>query len=451
MENAIIAVNNKHILHSAKIDIESSKRYTGSAIYDYVDENKDIQQITFPDLAVDTATTTAKGFIPATQKFMLSPAFSYAGDVTLSARNELLSFTGAAGITHDCSTIKSYNIKFKGPIDPKNVLIPVSDKPRDINDNLVFSGSYIHVDSMHIYPAFLSQQKSYTDVALVNSSGFLYYEKAKDRYIITSREKLADQTLPGNMITFDKKNCILSGEGTINFGAKYDLLKLESAGNVVHSIDSGNVNVEAILALDFFFSQDALKLMADEIRMMPSLKPVDLNTELNNKGMKDLMGTEVATQIKEEMDLFGTSKTLPKEFTYELLLNEVKLFWNKTTSSFRSKGKIGIGFIGPQPINVYVDGYIEIQRRKTGDMLDIYLKANESTWYYFSYFKGVMMTHSGNNNYNSLIKSLKLKDRKHPDATVRLPYTYMIASEDRLGRFLKRMATDNPGDEPVTK
>ncbi len=451
MENAIIAVNNKHILHSAKVDIESSKRYSGSAIYDYVDENKDIQQITFPDLAVDTATTTAKGFIPASQKFMLSPAFSYAGDVTLSARNELLSFTGAAGITHDCSAIKSYNIKFKGPVDPKNVLIPVSDKPRDINDNLVFSGSYIHVDSMHIYPAFLSQQKSYTDVALVNSSGYLYYEKAKDRYIITSREKLADQTLPGNMITFDKKNCILSGEGTINFGARYDLLTLTSAGNVVQSIDSGNVNVEAILALDFFFSQEALKLMADQLRMMPSLKPVDLNTELNNKGMKDLMGKEVAAQIKEEMDLFGSSKTLPKEFTYKLLLNEVKLFWNKSTSSFRSKGKIGIGFIGPQPINVYVDGYIEIQRRKTGDMLDIYLKADESTWYYFSYFKGVLMTHSGNNEYNSLIKSIKLKDRKHPDATVRLPYTYMIASEDRLGRFLKRMAVDDPDAEPVIK
>ncbi len=36
MQNAIIAVNHRHILHSAKIDIESTKRYTGSAIYDYV-------------------------------------------------------------------------------------------------------------------------------------------------------------------------------------------------------------------------------------------------------------------------------------------------------------------------------------------------------------------------------------------------------------------------------
>ena len=141
-------------------------------------------------------------------------------------------------------------------------------------------------------------------------------------------------------------------------------LNFTGAGKVDHSLDSGKVNIEAILALDFHFSQEALKVMADEIRLMPSLKPVNLNTDLNKKGMKDLMGVGAATQLKEEMDLFGTSRNLPKEFTYELLLNDVNLYWNEATSSFRSRGKIGIGFVGHQPINVYVDGYIEIQTKK---------------------------------------------------------------------------------------
>jgi hypothetical protein len=157
--------------------------------------------------------------------------------------------------------------------------------------------------------------------------------------------------------------------------------------------------------------------------------------------MKDLLGSTAAAQIKEEVDLFGTSKNLPKDFIYKLLLNDVKLYWNEPTSSFRSKGKIGIGFIGNQPINVYVDGYVEIQRRRSGDMLDIYLKADESTWYYFSYFRGVMMTQAGNNSYNSLITSIKLNDRKHPQSSIRIPYTYMIAVEDRLRKFLQRMSS----------
>jgi hypothetical protein len=148
--------------------------------------------------------------------------------------------------------------------------------------------------------------------------------------------------------------------------------------------------------------------------------------------------------MKEELDLFGTSRNLPKEFNFELLLNDVKLYWNESSSSFRSEGKIGIGFIGTQPVNVYVDGFIEIQRRRSGDMFDIYLKADESTWYYFSYIRGNMMTQAYNINYNTLISTIKQNLRKHPDSSVRTPYTYMIAVEDRLGRFLQRMTgTDN--------
>jgi hypothetical protein len=347
---------------------------------------------------------------------------------------------------HNCKIIKSNNIKFKSKIDPKNVFIPITDKPRDINDNQVFSGSYINTDSTHIYPTFLSAQKSWTDVALINSSGYLYFDKAKNSYIIAPMEKIVDQSLNGNMLAFDKINCVLSGEGTINFGARFDLVKLTSAGKINQSLDSGKFNTETILALDFHFSQDALKVMADEIRMMPSLKPVNLNTDLNKKGMKDLMGISAATQLKEEVDLFGTSRNLPKEFTYELLLNDVKLHWNEATSSFRSEGKIGIGFVGTQPINVYVDGSIEIQRRRSGDMIDIYLKADASTWYYFSYFRGVMMTQSGNSSYNSIIKDIKQNDRKDPKSSLKVPYSYMIAVEDRLARFLRRMASEN-GEE----
>ncbi len=451
LQNSLIALNNKHILHSANIDVENSKKYAGSAIYNYVDENKEIQQITFPALDVYNASTSAKGFISSTQNFRLSPAFTFSGDVNLSANESLLSFTGAAGIIHNCNKIKSYNIKFKSQIDPKVVMIPISDQVRDINDNQVFSGSFIDIDSTHMYPAFLSARKTWSDVPLVSADGYLYFEKEKGLYKIASKEKLADQTLPGGLISFDKNFCVLSGEGKMSFGAKYDLLKMAAAGKVIHDTDSGKINIEAIIALDFYFSAPALKVMSDEIKMIPTLKAVNLNSDLIIKGMKDLLGDQAATQIKEEMDLFGSSKNLPKEFTYELLLNDVKLYWNEPTSSFRSKGKIGIGFIGPQPINVYVDGYVEIQRRRSGDLLDIYLKADESTWYYFSYFRGVLMTQSGNNNYNTIITSTKQSERKHPDATIRIPYTYMISVENRVQRFIQRMQSDKVEDQPANR
>lgn len=439
LKNAVLAVNNLHLIHSAEIEIESSKRYTGSGVYDYADEGNNIYQIKLPEITVDTTTTNARGKIAAGDKFMLSPAFTFTGDVGLSARSKDLLFTGSAGIIHDCSRIKSYPVKFKSLIDPKNVMIPISEKPRDINDELVFSGSFINLDSLHIYPAFLSAQKSWSDAGLVSATGVLWYNKKLNRYQISSKEKIADPALNGDMVALDKNLCNLSGEGRINFGANYDLVKMGSAGSFIQEGDSGNVEIKAIIGLDFYFSPEALKLMSDEFRMMPTLKAVNVNSEFYNKGMKDMLGATAAGQLKEETDLFGASRNLPREFTYELLLNEVTLYWNEASSSFRSKGKIGIGFIGNQPLNIYVDGYVDIQRRRSGDMIDIYLKASQSTWYYFSYFKGVMMAQAGNLEFNNLISSIKLKDREHPESSTRVPYTYMIAVEDRLGKFLRRM------------
>jgi hypothetical protein len=79
-------------------------------------------------------------------------------------------------------------------------------------------------------------------------------------------------------------------------------------------------------------------------------------------------------------------------------------------------------------------------------MIDIYLKANASTWYYFSYFKGVMMAQAGNIDFNTLLSTIKIKDRRHPDSSVKMPYTYMVAVEDRLERFLRRMAGEEEAE-----
>ena len=442
MDSSLVAVNNKFLLHSAKINIESTKRYTGAAVYDYTDENNEIQQITFPELLVDSLITHARGYIPVNQKFMLSPAFTFSGDVNLHAQKDNLNFTGAAGIVQDCSGLNTYSIKFSTAIDPLNIFIPVGEKPRDVNDNPVFFGSYINVDSVHIYPAFLSPQKSWADAGLVTPKGYIWYDKSKSRYLLSSREKIADPSLNDDLLALDRLNCVLTGEGSLNFGADFELVKMVSSGNVVHSMDSGNVEIQAILALNFHFSDDALKIMSDEIRMIPTLKAVNLNSDHYVKGMKNILGNEVATRLKEEIDLFGTAREMPREYNFRILLSDVNLYWNEASSSFRSKGKIGIGFIGKQSVNTYVDGFIEIQRRRSGDMFDIYLKADNSTYYYFSYIRGNMMTQSGNQAYNSLITSAKPNDRKDPASSVRVPYSYMISVEDRLPRFLRRMTSN---------
>lgn len=446
-ENSFIAVNNNHTIHSASVIIESSANYTGNGLYDYIDSEGGVQLISFPDIKVDTMATHANGFIPVSQNFKLGPAFTFSGDVALRSARKNLRFTGSSGIITNCSNLNTVPIKFSAVIDPKNILIPVSEKQRDVNDNLVYSGSEISLDSAGVYPAFLSERKSWSDNLMVSANGFLFYDKGAGRYRIASLEKLSDTGLPGNMVSFDKSYCLLSSEGKLDYGANYNHLKMESAGKVIHNTDSTSLSINALMGFSFYFSPEALKMMTDEIRMIPTLKSVNLSTAFYKKALRDLIGDKAANDITEDLQVYGNVRTMPQEFAYQIFLNDVNLVWNPNTMSFVSKGKIGIGFINGSPMNVYVDGYIEIQRKRSGDLLDIYLKPNDGTWYWFSYFPGVMMSLSSNRAYDDILSNLKESAKKDPNASGRVPYKYMIGLPDRLAKFLRRMEGDFEGEE----
>ncbi|MEA1887218.1 MAG: hypothetical protein U9N72_08425 [Bacteroidota bacterium] len=442
LENAIIAINNRHLIHDASVDILRSTRYTASGIYDYIDETGAIQPAKFDEIIVDSLQSEGRGHIPGYENFMLSPNFSFQGDVSFTNDVKQLHFLGSAGIVHNCDNIGSSPVRFESHIKPDNVMIPVDEKPRDINGNLITVGSYITIDSTHIYSAFLSPAKSWSDTPLVKAPGYIFYDKEDGKYKVADKEKLANPMLPGSIITFDINTCEVYSEGPVDLGLDFGLLDINSAGYVKHKTDSNLVELDVIVALDFHFSEPALKIMADEIRFIPTLEPVDVSSNEYNKAMQNLIGSEAAATLKEDMDLFGMTRSMPEDFQPELVLNDLTLTWNQEYQSYRSEGKIGIGFVGTQAMNIYVDGYIEFQKRRSGDLLDIYLKIDDDTWYWFSYTRGVLMALSGNNSFNLILTEEKTGNRRHPDHSIRTPYTYMVGVQDRLDNFLRRMTHD---------
>ena len=439
IDNAIIAINNKHIIHDASVDIMRSTRYMASGIYDYIDEAGAIQPVKFDEIIVDSLRSEGRGHIPGFDNFMLSPNFTFQGDVSFTNDMNQLYFLGSAGIVHNCDHIGSSPMRFESHINPDYVMIPVDDKPRDINGNLITVGTYITIDSTHIYSSFLSPGKSWSDTPLVKANGYIIYDNEEGKYKVAEKEKLANPLLPGSLITFDRNTCEVYSEGPVDLGLDCGLLNIISAGLVNHKTDSNLVELDVIVALDFHFSEPALKIMADEIRFIPTLEPIDISSNTYNKAMQNLLGSEAAATLKEEMDLFGVSRSLPESFQPELVLNDLKLVWNQDYQSYRSVGRIGVGFIGTQALTIYVDGFVEFQKRRSGDLLDVYLKIDDATWYWFSYTRGVLMALSGNNSFNSILTEERTGDRRHPDHSIRNPYTYMVGVQDRLDNFLRRM------------
>lgn len=428
-----------HTIHSATLNIAGKNYYSGFGNYDYIDENDEVHLIHFKEIKVDSGKhTVASGEIFEAANFLLSPAFLFQGRAFLRAPDSLLTFKGGVKIEHNCDQLLPSWLYFQTAIDPNNIYIPLPEQPVDINRSKIYTGMYMYYDSVHIYPAFLTGHKSYSDRTLITSNGFLYYDRVSQMFKIGSKEKINDFMLSENYLNLHREDCRLYGEGHIDLGENLGQVKLNAYGNVKHELITNATTLDIVLSVDFFLAEPMAQLMAYEIDSAQGLEPVDLNRMVWKKTLNALVGAEEAKKLTEELTLFGTIKQLPPELKHRFVFSDLKLKWNDATNSYQSVGKIGIASIDNVQINKMVDGYLELQIKRSGDIFDFYLEIDRRTFYYFGYTRGVMQTLSGNKEYVETIMNMKPRDRKMKVPRGETSYIYMISTARKKEIFYQK-------------
>jgi hypothetical protein len=435
------AVTKYHNLYNCTVNVLARKNYSGSGSYDYVDETKNKLTFYFSNINVDTTYQTyAETTIPDTSKFRLSPMFEYKGKVKLKASNQFLVFDGAVRIKHDCAALPKSWLKFESEVNPGDIYIPISEKPIDATGKPIATSMMVTTDSTHFYSAFLSPKQSSNDPAVLPANGFLFYDKVSKEYRISNKEKLVERSLPGNYLSLSTTQCKVYGEGKVDLGGDFGQLKIESVGSAIHYLIPDSTNFEMLMTIDFFFAENALDKMSDHIVNTAELKATDFSKPVFEKGMRELLGKEQADKLISQLNLYGSFKKMPDELKKTLFLTDVKMKWNKDTRSYTSTGKIGIGNIDKTQINKYVDGRIELVKKRGGDILNIYLELDQNNWYYFNYTRGLMLAVSSNEAFNNILKDLKAdkrekagdKDKKEPN------FTFNICPPSKKTQFLRK-------------
>ncbi len=219
--------NNNFSIHDAVLTITAKNKYTGSGYYEYVDETEQKQTLFFSALGVDTSRQSiGSGEIAETDNFTLSPNFRYQGKFYMKASQKLLTFDGGALIEQTCDRLPPRWVYFRSEIDPADIMIPIADPLIDINRDKIFNGLFLYYDSVHVYPAFLSGRKNYSDGPVVTAGGFLHFDKQKQEYVIALKDKLTDRSVPGNLVSLHRESCEVYGEGRLSFGEKLGQVKL---------------------------------------------------------------------------------------------------------------------------------------------------------------------------------------------------------------------------------
>ena len=443
LTNSEIIANSKnryHRIYNSRINIKGRYKYLATGDYDYIDENKEIQNIHFTDISVDTSRQTiARSKISMDDEFTLSPVYHYQGDVILYAKNKHLTFNGGVKLDHECPKKLTNFVYFESEINPDSIYIPISSTTRSVNGIGLHAATFITKDSSHIYSRFLDRRRDPNDVALINATGYLYYDKNSNKYIITSREKYLKPDTPGNLVNLQKDFCLQHGEGKVDLGIDLGQIKLSPAGSVNHLLNENEVKTELVLALDFFFSEAALDTIVTELQDARSLSAMSITSAFFEKNMNELVGNTNYREFNNQIMLYANEAKLPKSTKHTMLLGNIKLKWFTENGSYMNYGKIGIATINNKPVNKYVDGYIQIFKRRSGDIMKLYFELPNRNYYYFSYTRGVMQTLSNNEDYVNAIQSIKKKARKQKTSRGQTPYRYIIATEQNKVQFVRNI------------
>jgi len=447
LANAKIVANSVtryHTLYDANVNIRARKNYTANGKYDYKDENKQIYTFSFEEIKVDTTfQTVADGKIEKEEEFSLSPAFTFNGEVFLRGNSSFLIFDGVTSIKQPCEQMVSNSFKFKEEINPLDIYIPVDTALADENGNKLSIGLMMSKDSAHVYSTFLSPQKNKMDLPLASSLGYIYFDKRTQEYKVSSKEKIGEIALPGDYVSLSNNNCNVYGEGRLDFGANLGRVETVVVGNVNHNLISDSLSMDIMILLDFFFIEKNLEEMAKNILEFEGLESVNFDRDVYERGLQEIMGKEGGDKLISQVNLYGNFKKFPSELIKSLFINEVHMYWNSETQSYMSSGKIGIGNSYKKQVNKYVEGYVEVLKKRGGDEISVYIELDRDNWYFFTYKRNVLQAVSSIEKFNNAIKEIKADKRKMDKEKGKDPYSFMLSTTKKRDDFVKRFEVED--------
>lgn len=441
LKGANIIANRKdkhHRIYDADVKVNSRKHYLASGNLDYVDDVGNIQALFMNPITVDeSGSTYGVANVPPSKPLPLNDHFSYIGNVKMNAPSKNLYYDGLFRLTSGCLAEDRPWVKFNAELDQTDIRIPISTNLRDsINDPILFGVVYSEFFSS-IYPSLFEKPKAFGDTLVAGIDGFIRFDHTTGSYMAGSNTRIDRKSLTGNLLTFSADQCKLTAEGNLNIGASLGSVKLQTFGDVTQFtlVDSTVFNMSQ--SLEFFFSDQALARLHEDVQTT-ELGSLDVNSPSFKTFLVSLIGEPASNVFLEELNLSGQVKKMPAELNKPLIFNNVKMVWDPKLKSYVSDGKIGLAIVKGDIVNRSLDGYIEIGKRRTGDVLNIYLELNPLVWYYFSYSNGIMQSISSNNEYNSIISSLN-ESKRSMKTDDEFGYQFIISTPEARMAFMRKM------------
>jgi hypothetical protein len=430
--------NRFHTIEQAEVSILSRKNFQAKGIYQYHDTSNVVQEVPLSLISVDsTGRTFARGVINDKLKFSLNPHFAFKGKMSLTSVRKELFFEGGFQTRDDCfRVVQKYWVAFNSWVDPDNVRIPVEPPLADLDGDPIDLAIQISDYEEEIYSSWFSPRALQEDTALVSPSGEIYYDEKADGYRISKPGKASPDQFQSRFL-YDTRNCTVEASGPLSLGLSFNYVNMTNFGDIRYLIIPDSTTLNVTLTFNFLFYDGCLSVMADSLDKA-DLKGLDVTRKDYMDYLDYTLGSD-SKDLKEDISNYGKIRRLPDKLIHEIVLTDVNLYWNSYTNSYISKGQIGVSSLGKDPVNRYVNGYLELIRRRSGDIISLYLEVSPIQYYFFDYRNGIMQAISSDNEFNNRINETKQEKRVASIPGLDETYEFMVAPPRKHLEFIRKM------------
>ena len=420
-----------HNIVDAELKIRGRNDLYGNGIYQYRDEQDVIWPIPMGRIDVDSSNhVVAQGELLPEAEFYLSPRFKYHGIVNMESIDPMLTVKGSIHITAECPFLKTDWVMTTTKIDPLEIIIDLPDPDTARPSRKVYSGVYLRSDSASPYTALIMRNNPSSSVKLFSSRGILFYDAESNAYVVTSRRRLLNPEAPDNYFELKPQDCEAKGSGEIFLASKLGRVNIQSFGQIKYKLFTNRLSATTSLTLDFLFSEDILKALPKEMNSVLGTITTDWANDYMNEALNHLM----SQKDKNEYYSASTEYRMPKELRQTFVFDEIDFSYDKNSRAFRSKNGLGIGSVAGEPVHKFLDGVLELRKRRGGDQFSLYLNSDTEHFLYFK--RNVLRYYSTDKEFLSKILSLDVKKRSLPPKNGDPYYTFTTTSQGNMLRFL---------------
>ena len=348
--------------------------------------------------------TVATAVVSSTSKFQLTPRIGYRGNVELNSRRRGFAFTGEVQLQFGKNRSLAQWVAVKDSIDPQNFSLNLNDVKAGDGVPLV-TGIFLSDQTNALYPLYAAAIPNSTDLTVFKVDGKLSYDNKHEVYTISRNDPADANAYEGSSLTFTDATNSLKFQGPMRFiGDGIRDFKMVAAGVGTANPDSARYAVEALLGIDVTLPPKALDIMANELAKTTKNLPEAQNGSTNElSNLAQFIGDKAVEMYSQRRGVADPLVRLSPKLAHTIVLNRVNLRWNDRRRAWYSVGPIGLAGVGKQPMNSLINGYVEIRRESSGDVVQLYLEADTQSWYYLKFANNLLLVKSQNEDFDGEI------------------------------------------------